>query len=278
MPFLKALTIAGSDSSGGAGIQADLKTFAALGIYGTSAITAVTAQNFLRIDALTCLPASLVVSQIRSVLSDIGVEAIKTGMLGSPDIIQGVASSLSRYPGIPLVVDPVMASTSGSVLLEEGSLKVLRRQLLPLARIVTPNLPEAEALVGSRLKDESDCIRAAREIHAMGPRWVVLKGGHRRDFESGPEGERQVVDLVYGGSRVHRVRGPYLQGGPKRGTGCTLSAAIAAFLAKGRSELEAVREAREYLSRSWRYSGESGQAGDPLHHFHAFRPKSGDGW
>ena len=112
----------------------------------------------------------------------------------------------------------------------------------------------------------------------MGPRWVVLKGGHRRDFESGPEGERQVVDLVYGGSRVHRVRGPYLQGGPKRGTGCTLSAAIAAFLAKGRSELEAVREAREYLSRSWRYSGESGQAGDPLHHFHAFRPKSGDGW
>ena len=275
MPFLKALTIAGSDSSGGAGIQADLKTFAALGIYGTSAITAVTAQNAHRIDALTCLPVSLVVSQIRSVLSDIGVESIKTGMLGNPEIIQGVASSLSRYPGIPLVVDPVMAATSGSALLEEGSLEALRRRLLPLARIVTPNLPEAEALVGSRLRDESDCIRAVREIHAMGPGWVILKGGHRQEVVAGPGGDRQVVDLVYDGSELQRVSGPYLEGGPKRGTGCTLSAAIAAFLAKGRSELEAVREARKYLSRSWRFSGESGQAGDPLHHFHAFWPKSG---
>ena len=277
MPFLKALTIAGSDSSGGAGIQADLKTFAALGIYGTSAITAVTAQNALRIDALTCLPVSLVVSQIRSVLSDIGVEAVKTGMLGSPEIIQGVASSLKRYPAIPLVVDPVMAATSGSALLEEGSLEVLCGQLLPLARIVTPNLPEAEALVGSRLRDESDCIRAAREIHAMGPGWVVLKGGHRREIESDPAGAREVVDLVYDGGELHRVSGPYLEGGPKRGTGCTLSAAIAAFLAKGRSEMEAVREARKYLSRTWRSSGDSGQAGGPLHHSHAFRPKSGGG-
>lgn len=277
MPFLKALTIAGSDSSGGAGIQADLKTFAALGIYGTSAITAVTAQNACRIDALTCLPVSLVVSQIRSVLSQIGAEAIKTGMLGSPEIIQGVASSLTRYPGIPLVVDPVMAATSGAALLQEGSLDILRRELLPLARIVTPNLPEAAALVGSQLQDESDCIRAAREIHAMGPGWVVLKGGHRRDIESGPAGPGEVVDLVYDGSELHRVSGPYLQGGPKQGTGCTFSAAIAAFLAKGRSELEAVREAREYLSRTWRYSGESGQAAGPLHHFHAFWPKSSDG-
>ena len=179
MPFLKALTIAGSDSSAGAGIQADLKTFAALGIYGTSAVTAVTAQNARRIDALTCLPVSLVVSQILSVLSDMGAQAVKTGMLGTPEIIQGVASALSRFPGIPLVVDPVMASTSGAVLLQEGSLEVLRRRLLPLARIVTPNLPEAAALVGSPLQDESDCIRATREIHAMGPRWVVLKGGHR---------------------------------------------------------------------------------------------------
>lgn len=277
MPFLKALTIAGSDSSGGAGIQADLKTFAALGIYGTSAITAVTAQNALRIDALTCLPVSLVVSQIRSVLSDIGVEAVKTGMLGRPEIIQGVASSLKRYPDIPLVVDPVMAASSGSALLEEGSLEVLRGQLLPLARIVTPNLPEAEALVGSRLRDESDCIRAAREIHSMGPGWVVLKGGHRREIESGPAGAREVVDLVFDGGELHRVSGPYLEGGPKRGTGCTLSAAIAAFLAKGRSEMEAVREAREYLSRTWQSSAESGQAGGPLHHFHAFQPKSGGG-
>lgn len=277
MPFLKALTIAGSDSSGGAGIQADLKTFAALGIYGTSAITAVTAQNALRIDALTCLPVSLVVSQIRSVLSDIGVEAIKTGMLGNPEIIRGVASSLSRHPGIPLVVDPVMAATSGSALLEEGSLEALRRHLLPLARIVTPNLPEAEALVGSPLGNESDCTRAVREIHAMGPGWVVLKGGHRQKAAVGPAGDRQVVDLVFDGRELHRVSGPYLEGGPKRGTGCTLSAAIAALLAKGRSEMEAVREAREYLSLTWKFSGESGPAGGPLHHFHAFWQKSGDG-
>jgi len=275
MPFLKALTIAGSDSSGGAGIQADLKTFAALGIYGTSAVTAVTAQNALRIDALTCLPVSLVVSQIRSVLSEIGAEAIKTGMLGGPEIIQGVASSLSRYPGIPLVVDPVMAATSGSALLQKGSLDVLRHRIFPLARIVTPNLPEAEALVGSRLRDESDCIGAAREIHAMGPDWVVLKGGHRRDIESVPAGAREVVDLVYDGSKIHRVSGPYLHGGPKQGTGCTYSAAIAAFLAKGRPELEAIGLAREYLSGTWRCSGESDGGGGPLHHFHEFWPKSG---
>ena len=275
MPFLKALTIAGSDSSGGAGIQADLKTFAALGVYGTSAITAVTAQNSLRIDALTCLPASLVISQTRSVLSHIGAEAIKTGMLGSPEIILGVASTLSRYPGIPLVVDPVMAATSGPALLEEGSLEVLRSRLLPLARIVTPNLPEAEALVGSSLRDEADCIRAARKIHAMGPGWVVLKGGHRGDISSGPTGAREVIDLVYDGSEIHRVSGPHLHGGPKRGTGCTYSAAMAAFLAKGRSELEAIGLAREYLSRTWRCSGESDEAGGSLHHFHQFWPKSG---
>lgn len=277
MPFLKALTIAGSDSSGGAGIQADLKTFAALGIYGTSAITAVTAQNALRIDALTCLPVSLVVSQIRSVLSHIGAEAIKTGMLASPEIIQGVASSLNRYPGIPLVVDPVMAATSGSALLEEGSVEVLRGRLLPLARIVTPNLPEAEALVGSQLRDEADCIRAAREIHGMGPGWVVLKGGHRGDIASGPADAGEVVDLVYDGSEIHRVSGPYLHGGPKQGTGCTFSAAIAAFLAKGHSSLEAIGLAREYLSGTWRCSGESDEAGGPLHHFHQFWPKSGGG-
>ena len=277
MPFLKALTIAGSDSSGGAGIQADLKTFAALGIYGTSAITAVTAQNFLRIDALTCLPASLVVSQIRSVLSDIGVEAIKTGMLGSPDIIQGVASSLSRYPGIPLVVDPVMAATSGSVLLEEGSLKVLRRQLLP------PGTDCHSQSAGSRGAGREP-IEGRIRLHPRRP-------GNPCDGSSVGRAERRPSAgyRVAPGGRAAGGRpglrrqpraqgqGPYLQGGPKRGTGCTLSAAIAAFLAKGRSELEAVREAREYLSRSWRYSGESGQAGDPLHHFHAFRPKSGDG-
>ena len=276
MPFLKALTIAGSDSSGGAGIQADLKTFAALGIYGTSAITAVTAQNALRIDALACLPASLVLSQIRSVLSHIGAEAIKTGMLGSPEIIEAVASSLSRYPGIPLVVDPVMAATSGTALLQEGSPEILRQRLLPLARIVTPNLPEAEMLVGSQLRDESDCIHAAREIHAMGPKWVVLKGGHRQDIQSGPAGASEVVDLVHDGSELHRVSGPFLPGGPKQGTGCTFSSAIAAFLAKGRPELEAIRSAREYLSGTWRCSGESDEAAGPLHHFHAFWPKSCD--
>ena len=277
MSFLKALTIAGSDSSGGAGIQADLKTFAALGIYGTSAITAVTAQNGLRIDSLTYLPVNLVVSQIRSVLSHIGAQAIKTGMLGSPEIIQGVASSLSQFSRIPLVVDPIMEATSGTALLQEGSLEILRHRLLPLARIVTPNLPEASALIGSPLRDESDCIRATREIHAMGPAWVVLKGGHRPGITSGSTNPREVVDLVYDGNELHKISGPYFHGGPKQGTGCTLSAAIAAFLAKGYSELESIRAAREYLSRTWRHSDDSGQAPGPLHHFHAFWQKPSDG-
>lgn len=277
MSFLKALTIAGSDSSGGAGIQADLKTFAALGIYGTSAITAVTAQNGLRIDSLTYLPVNLVVSQIRSVLSHIGAQAIKTGMLGSPEIIQGVVSSLSQFSRIPLVVDPIMEATSGTALLQEGSLEILRRRLLPLARIVTPNLPEASALIGSPLRDESDCIGAAREIHAMGPAWVVLKGGHRAGIPSGSTNPKEVVDLVYDGNELHKISGPYFRGGPKQGTGCTLSAAIAAFLAKGYSELESIRAAREYLSQTWRHSDDSGQGPGPLHHFHAFWRKHSDG-
>ncbi len=188
MAFLKALTIAGSDSGAGAGIQADLKTFAALGVYGASAITAVTAQNTRKIEALLCLPASLVVDQIRAVLSDIGAQAIKTGMLGSPEIIQAVTSTLSQYAHIPVVVDPVMTAESGAPLMEEGALDMLRDQLLPLARVVTPNLPEAAALVGRPLQGESDYRRATKEIQRMGPGVVVLKGGHRPETESGPQG------------------------------------------------------------------------------------------
>ncbi len=277
MAFLKALTIAGSDSGAGAGVQADLKTFAALGVYGTSAITAVTAQNTQKVEALTCLPASLVNLQIRAVLSDIGAQAIKTGMLGSPQIVRAVASTLSDYSHIPLVVDPVLAAESGATLAEGGSLDVLRQRLLPLARVVTPNLPEAAALVGRRLQGESDYLRATREIHDMGPRFVVLKGGHRPQPESGPGGRREVVDLVYDGRELHRVKGPYLRGGPKHGTGCTFSAAITAALAKGISELEAVRSAREYLSRAWLSSCKVGRGASPLHHFYSSWPASGKG-
>ena len=218
MTLLKALTIAGSDSGAGSGVQADLKTFAALGVYGTSAITAVTAQNTRKVEALTCLPVSLVISQIRAVLSDIGAQAIKTGMLGSPEIAQAVASTLSDYSHIPLVVDPVMAAESGATLMEEGTLDVLRHQLLSLARVVTPNLPEAAALTGRTLQSESDYRRAIKEIYGMGPRFVVLKGGHRPEPESGPRG-REVIDLVYDGTELHTIRGSYLEGGSRHGTG-----------------------------------------------------------
>jgi len=271
LPY-KALTIAGSDSGAGAGIQADLKTFAALGIYGTSAITAVTAQNTQKVTTLEYLSPQLVLSQIDAVLSDIGVDAIKTGMLGNCQIIQAVAGQLTQYPQIPLVVDPVMASQNGDILMEEEVIESLRDQLLPLAQVFTPNLPEAEALVGRKLKEEPDYLAAIREIYNMGPKVVILKGGHRLKPTTDKEHSAEVIDLFFDGHEIKSIRGPRLQGPPKHGTGCTLSAAITAGLAKGWTELTAVRAAKEYLNHAWRHSFKVGQGDTPLNHFHATWP------
>jgi hydroxymethylpyrimidine/phosphomethylpyrimidine kinase len=202
----RALTIAGSDSGGGAGIQADLKTFMAHGVYGASAITAITAQNTVGVHAVLMLEPSLVVAQIEAVLDDIGADAVKTGMLGNASIIQAVAETLERYRVERLVIDPVMVAKSGARLLEEDAIATLRARLLPLALVVTPNLPEASVLLNRPVTDERDMQDAARDLHTLGPRYVLLKGGHL----SGAI----VVDLLYDGERFVTLRAPRLETNP----------------------------------------------------------------
>jgi hydroxymethylpyrimidine/phosphomethylpyrimidine kinase len=267
MALHKALTIAGSDSGGGAGIQADLKTFAALGIYGSSVITAVTAQNTRQVSAIHVVPAPIVAAQIRAVLSDIGADAVKTGMLANAEIIQAVAMILQQFPGIPLVVDPVITAKSGDSLLAEEAVQTLRRALLPLAEVVTPNIPEAEVLVGKSLQTEPDFITAAKMIFEMGARNVVIKGGHRPPHlsESGP---RVVVDLFYDGKQVRSIEGPFIDTPHTHGTGCTFASAIAAGLARGLDLFSAAVEAREYLTEALRRAFPIGHGKSPVHHFH----------
>jgi hydroxymethylpyrimidine/phosphomethylpyrimidine kinase len=267
MALRKALTIAGSDSGGGAGIQADLKTFAALGVYGSSVITAVTAQNTRQVSAIHVIPTTMVAEQIKAVLADIGAEAIKTGMLANAEIIQAVATTLQQFPKIPLVVDPVMVAKSGDTLLAKESVQTLRELLLPLAEIVTPNVPEAEVLVGKNLQTESDFVAAAKMIYEMGARNVVIKGGHRPPSPA-ESGSSVVVDLFYDGSKVRPIEGPFIGGPHTHGTGCTFAAAIAAQLALGLDPFSATVEARKYLTEALRTAFPIGQGKSPVHHFH----------
>ncbi|HEU4760088.1 MAG TPA: bifunctional hydroxymethylpyrimidine kinase/phosphomethylpyrimidine kinase, partial [Dehalococcoidia bacterium] len=207
------LTIAGSDSSAGAGIQADLKTFAALGVYGTSAITAVTAQNTRGVTAVHELPPEIVAAQIDAVVADIRPDAVKTGMLASAAIIEVVAGKVAEHSLTNLVVDPVMAAQSGDRLLEPGGVQALRQRLLPLAAVVTPNVPEAEALIGRRLESDDDLRAAARDIVTLGARAVVLTGGHRPGDTA--------VDLLYDGARFREYAAPRIATTSTHGTGCT---------------------------------------------------------
>lgn len=234
----KALTIAGSDSGGGAGIQADLKTFMAHGVYGASAITAITAQNTLGVRAVELLDPALVTAQIEAVLDDIGADAVKTGMLGSSAIIEAVAATLRRANVPPLVVDPVMVAKSGDRLLAADAIATLCRELLPLALVVTPNLPEASVLLERSVTQESDLAPAARALHTLGPRYVLLKGGHLPG---------DAVDLLYDGERFVELRAARIPTRHTHGTGCTYAAAITALLARGLPVEPAVREARAYL-------------------------------
>jgi len=234
----KALTIAGSDSGGGAGIQADLKTFMAHGVYGASAITAITAQNTLGVQAVELLSPDLVAAQIASVLDDIGADAVKTGMLGAAPIIERVAEVLRRYGVRQLVVDPVMVAKSGDRLLAADAVSALREALLPLALVITPNLPEASVLLGRPVRDEAAMRAAARDLHALGPRYVLLKGGHL----SG-----DAVDVLYDGETYVELRAARIATRHTHGTGCTYAAAITALLARGLPVEQAVRQAREYL-------------------------------
>jgi hydroxymethylpyrimidine kinase/phosphomethylpyrimidine kinase len=260
----RALTIAGSDSGGGAGIQADLKTFAAFSVYGTSAIVALTAQNTREVTAIHEVPPEIVRAQIEAVVSDIGVDAAKTGMLGSSLLVETVADAVAGLRIPNLVVDPVMVSKAGAPLLKAEAVETLRRKLLPLARIVTPNLPEAEILSGEKINGPEALRRAAVEIRRMGPQAVVIKGGH---------GEGDPVDLFYDGEFFLEFRGPRIRTRSDHGTGCTFSAAIAALLARGEDLRKAVEEAKRYVEGAIRSARPIGSGHGPLNHFYRFTAK-----
>ncbi|HZD40443.1 MAG TPA: bifunctional hydroxymethylpyrimidine kinase/phosphomethylpyrimidine kinase [Terriglobales bacterium] len=254
----KALTIAGSDSGGGAGIQADLKTFAALGVYGTSAITAVTAQNTLGVSRVLALSPALVAAQIDAVVEDIGAHALKTGMLANAKIVVTVARKIQHYRLQNLVVDPVMIAKSGDLLLRKDAVTALRSSLIPLATVVTPNLPEAEALTALRLTTPADLREAARRILAMGARSVVIKGGHRR----GP-----AIDLFHDGKTFRELHGPRIRTRHTHGTGCTFSAAMTAYLATGINVERAAVLAKRFISQAILKAFAIGAGHSPVHHF-----------
>ncbi len=258
----KAMTIAGSDSGAGAGIQADLKTFAALGVYGTSAITAITAQNTRGVSAIAEVPEEVVAAQIDAVLEDIGADAIKTGMLSSAPIIEAVADRLNAWGIANLVVDPVMVAKSGDQLLQPSAVDALRKLLLPIALIVTPNLPEAEVLAGRTIASRSDAYSAAAAIAELGPRYVVIKGGH---------GDGSPVDIIFDGLTFIELAAERIETRNTHGTGCTFSAAIAAHLAHGAPPVQAISAAKAYLTEALRTSYAIGAGHSPVNHFHSVR-------
>ncbi|MCS7206439.1 MAG: bifunctional hydroxymethylpyrimidine kinase/phosphomethylpyrimidine kinase [Dehalococcoidia bacterium] len=258
-----AMTIAGSDSGGGAGIQADLKTFAALGVYGTCVITALTAQNTLRVTAVHEVPPDFVAAQIDTVVSDIPPNAVKTGMLANAAIIGVVAQKVREWRLPNLVVDPVMVAKSGDRLLREDAISALQTVLLPLATVVTPNIPEAEALTGMPIATLSEARQAAQALVQMGAKVAVVKGGHRR----GP-----AIDVVYDGREFHLLRAPRVETTSTHGTGCTFASAIAAGLAQGMPPLEAIRRAKRYVTTAMRRAFPLGRGHGPLHHFYRLWP------
>jgi hydroxymethylpyrimidine/phosphomethylpyrimidine kinase len=254
----KALTIAGSDSGGGAGIQADLKTFSAFRVFGMSVITAVTAQNSLGVQGVENLPPAFVAQQLRSVLEDFGADAAKCGMLSTAPIIEAVATELTSHRIEKLVVDPVMVAKSGDQLLQPEARAALADRILPLALLVTPNLPEAEVLAGIRVAEPEDMEEAARRIHLMGPRYVLVKGGHLKG---------DATDLLWNGRDFTRFSTPRIDSQNTHGTGCTFSAAIAAGLARGQALGDAIRSAKAYVTRAIREGFQAGRGVGQLRHF-----------
>ena len=258
MTVAKALTIAGSDSGGGAGIQADLKTFSAFRVFGTSVLTAITAQNSVGVHGVHELPPAFVRAQLDAVLSDFGADAVKVGMLASASIVGAVADGLRAHPHGPVVVDPVMIAKSGDPLLRADAREALVARMLPLATVVTPNLHEASALADMPVTGESEMEEAARRIHAFGPRAVLVKGGHLKD---------SATDILWDGARFTRFAGERVDSTNTHGTGCTLSSAIAAGLALGRGLEEAIREAKAYVTAAIRAGFQAGRGVGVLRHF-----------
>ena len=254
----KALTIAGSDSGGGAGIQADLKTFSAFRVFGMSVITAVTAQNSLGVQGVENLSPAFVARQLRSVLEDFGTDAAKCGMLSTAPIIDAVATELGEHRIEKLVVDPVMVAKSGDPLLQPDARAALADRILPLALVVTPNLPEAEVLAGMRVAEPEEMEEAARRIHGMGPRFVLIKGGHLKG---------DATDLLWNGREFTRFTAARVDSTNTHGTGCTFSAAITAGLARGQALGDAIRSAKAYVTRAIREGFKAGRGVGQLRHF-----------
>jgi hydroxymethylpyrimidine/phosphomethylpyrimidine kinase len=236
------LSIAGSDSGGGAGIQADLKAFARSGVHGMTAVTAITAQNTVAVTAVHTVPGDLIVEQVRAVVDDIGVDAVKIGMLGSVATIEAVGEALELVGDAPIVLDPVMISETGARLLEEDAQEALRTQLVPRAAVVTPNLPEASVLARREEGEEPSAEELVRGVHALGPRAVVLTGGHRQE----------ATDLFFDGDRLVEIPGERHEGGSAHGSGCTHSSSLAAHLALGLDPLDAARAAKAIASEAVR--------------------------
>jgi hydroxymethylpyrimidine/phosphomethylpyrimidine kinase len=261
--YRRVLTIAGSDSGGGAGIQADLKTFAALGCYGMSAVTALTAQNTVGVSGIHPVPPDFAAAQISAVLEDIGADAVKIGMLYSAELIRVVAEQLRKFNARNIVLDPVMVAQSGDRLLRDDAVGAMTEVLMPLADVVTPNIPEAEVLLGRDIRSVEDMRRAARDLGRFGSRSILVKGGHREGDDSS--------DLLYvcREDRFVTLTAERISSRNTHGTGCTLSSAIAARLARGDTLEDAVPRAKEYISRAIRAGSDYtlGRGHGPVHHF-----------
>jgi hydroxymethylpyrimidine/phosphomethylpyrimidine kinase len=255
----KALTIAGSDSGGGAGIQADLKTFSALGVHGSSVITVITAQNTKEVTAVHNIPLDVIEKQIDAVLSDIGADAVKIGMLSNSEIIKKVSSKLKNYNIKNIVLDPVMVSASGAKLLEDLAIGALKKELIPQSEVITPNIPEAEVLINNKIKTIGDVKNAAKEILKMGCKSVLMKGGH---LDTGNE----VFDIFYDGNEFMEIRNKRIDK-EGHGTGCTLSSSISANVAKGIELKEAVKEAIIYVHKALEQGLKVGEKNCVLRHY-----------
>jgi hydroxymethylpyrimidine/phosphomethylpyrimidine kinase len=261
--YCKVLTIAGSDSGGGAGIQADLKTFSAIGCYGMSVITALTAQNTRGVTAIHAVPPSFAVQQIDAVLSDIGADAVKIGMLYSAELIAAVAEALKKHSARKIVLDPVMVAQSGDKLLQDDAIEAIKTHLMPLSDVVTPNIPEASVLCGRRLKNWSDIEEAAEILARHGSRSILIKGGHGNENDS--------TDLLFLAreTRFVRLTADRIETDNNHGTGCTLSSAIASYLAKGMNIEEAVQKAKTFMNQAIAAGAayKLGHGHGPVHHF-----------
>jgi hydroxymethylpyrimidine/phosphomethylpyrimidine kinase len=264
--YHKVLTIAGSDSGGGAGIQADLKTMSAIGCYGMSVITALTAQNTRGVTAIHAVPPSFAADQIAAVFSDIGADAVKIGMLYSAELIEVIAEQLKIYGAEKIILDPVMVAQSGDKLLQDDAVQAIKEHLMPLVDVVTPNIPEAEVLIDSRILGLEDMQTAAKSLAGYGSRSVLIKGGHLADSDS--------TDLLYltGEDRFVRLEAKRIASNNNHGTGCTLSSAIASYMALGNDIEQAVRKAKTYIQNAIRAGADYtiGHGHGPVHHFFEF--------